>query len=124
MQILSILGNFVVSLNGNFSVIVLTESQGDETPNENSLLNLDNYYSVYQTRKNCIYIHKQLEFKLRNDIDISNNKTETFFVEIIKSKSRNFVVKKFSHLYNVAFLKKAIEIKSKGLNTPWVTVSL
>ena len=30
-------------LNGNFSVIVLTESWCDETANENSLLSLDNY---------------------------------------------------------------------------------
>ena len=66
--------------------------------NENSLLNLDNYYSVHQTRNNkkgsgvSIYIHKQLEFKLRNDIDIFKNKIETCSVEIINSKSRNFVV--------------------------------
>ena len=59
------------SLNGNFSVIVLTEPWCDETANENSLLSLDNFYSVHQTRNNkkgggiCIYIHKQLEFKLR-----------------------------------------------------------
>ena len=58
------------SLNGNFSVIVLTEPWCDETANENSLLSLDNFYSVHQTRNNkkgggiCIYIHKQLEFKL------------------------------------------------------------
>ena len=65
--------------------------------NENSLLNLDNYYSVHQTRKNktggviCIYIHKQLEFKLKNDIDIFNNEIETCSVEIINSKSRNLI---------------------------------
>ena len=35
------------SLNGNFSVIVLTESWCDETAKENSLLNLDNFYSVH-----------------------------------------------------------------------------
>ena len=34
---------FLGSLNGNFSVIVLTESWCDETANENSLLSLDNY---------------------------------------------------------------------------------
>ena len=88
---------FLASLDGNFSVIVLTESWCDETANENSLLNLDNYFSVHQTRKNkkgggiCIYIHKYLEFKLRNDIDIFNNEIETCPVEIINRKSRNFV---------------------------------
>ena len=70
---------FLGSLNGNFRVIVLVESRCDETANENSLLMLDNYYPVHQTRNNkkggsiCIYIHKKLEFKLRNDIDIFNN---------------------------------------------------
>ena len=89
---------FLASLNGNFSVIVLTESWCDETVNENFLLNLDNYFSIHQTRKNkkgggiCIYMHKHLEFKLRNDIDIFNNETETCSVEIINSKSRSFVV--------------------------------
>ena len=40
----------------------------------------------------CIYIHKQLEFKLRNDIDIYGNEIVTCSVEIISSKSRNFIV--------------------------------
>ena len=95
MQILAILGTFLASL--NFSVIVLTESWHSETANENSLLNLDNYYSVHQTRKNkkgrgiCIYIHKHLEFNLRNDTDNFNNEIETCSVEIVNSKSKNFV---------------------------------
>ena len=42
---------FLAHLNGNFSVNVLTGSRCNETANENSLLNLDNYYSVHQTRK-------------------------------------------------------------------------
>ena len=84
-------------LKGNFSVIVFTESWCNETANENSFLNLDNYYSVHQTRKNkkdggiCIYIHKQREFKLRNDTDIFNNEIKTCSVVIINSKSRNFI---------------------------------
>ena len=90
--------DFLASLNGNFSVIALTESWWDETANENSLLNLNNYYSVHQTRNNkkgggiCIYIRRQLEFKLRNDADILNNEIKTCSVEIINSKSRNSVV--------------------------------
>ena len=58
----------------------------------------DNYYPVHQTRNNkkgggiCISIHKKLEFKLRNYIDIFNNETKTCSAEIINSKSRNFVV--------------------------------
>ena len=62
------------------------------------LLNLDNCYSVHQTRNNkkgggiYIYIHKQLEVKVKNDIDIFNNEIKRRSVEIINSKSRNFVV--------------------------------
>ena len=87
----------LASLNRNFSVIVLTESWCDETAKENSLLILDNYFSVHQTRKKngggiSIYIHKHLELKLRNDIDIFNNEIDTCSVEIINSKSRSFVV--------------------------------
>ena len=58
----------------------------------------DNYYPVHRTRNNkkgggiCISIHKKLEFKLRNDIDVFNNETKTCSVEIINSKSRNFVI--------------------------------
>ena len=65
------------------------------------------------------YIHKQLEFKLRNDIDIFNNEIRTCSVEIITSKSRNFVVtgvyrppkgdvKVFKNYYE-DFLKKKVQ---------------
>ena len=43
---------FLASLNGSFSVPVLTESWCNETANKNSLLNLENYYSVHETRSN------------------------------------------------------------------------
>ena len=98
---------FLGSLNGNFSVIVLTESWCHETANENPLLSLDNYYSVHQTRKNkkgggiCIYTNKQLKFKLTNDIDIFNNQIETCSVEIINSKSRNLVVSEKKQLNEI-----------------------
>ena len=90
-------GEFLASLNENFSFIVLTDYWCDKTANGNSLLNLDYYHSVHQTRNNkkgddiWIYIHKQLEFKLRNDIAFFNNVIETCSVEIINSKSRAFV---------------------------------
>ena len=59
---------FLASFKGCFSVIVLTESWCDETAINNSLLNLENYNSVHQTRKGkkggriCIYIHNSLDF--------------------------------------------------------------
>ena len=89
---------FLASLNGHFSVIVLTESWCDEAVNEYSSLNLDRYYSVHQTRNNkkgggiCIYIHKQLECKVRNDIDIFNNGIETSSAKMINLKFCQSVV--------------------------------
>ena len=89
---------FLASFQGSFSAIVLTESWCDETANNNLLLILDNSNSVHQARKNkkrggiCIYIHKSLDFKIRNDIDKFDNDLETCSVEIVNSKSKNFII--------------------------------
>ena len=89
---------FLASFKASFSVIVLTESWCDETVNNNSLLILENYNSVHQTRKNkkgggiCIYIHKSLDFKIRNDIDKFDDDLETCSIEIVNSKSKNFII--------------------------------
>ena len=37
------------------------------------------------------------------------------------NEAYNIFLKIFSDLYDVAFPKKEIEIKSKYLNTPWIT---
>ena len=89
---------FLASFKGSFSVIVLTESWCDETANNNSLLILQNYNSVHQTRKNkkggrtCIYIHKRVDFKIRNDIDKFDYDLETSSIETVNSKSKNFII--------------------------------
>ena len=89
---------FLASFKGSFSVIVLTESWCDETAINNSLLNLENYNSVHQTRKGkkgggiCIYIHNNLDFKTRNDIDKFDDDLETSSIEIVNSKSKNFII--------------------------------
>ena len=46
------LRDFLASLKGKFSVIILEESWCDETANKNSLFDLENYNSVHKTRKN------------------------------------------------------------------------
>ena len=40
------------SFSTRFNVIVLADTWCDKTVNENSLLDLENYYSFHQTRKN------------------------------------------------------------------------
>ena len=87
------LRDFLASLKGKFSVIVLTESA-----NKNSLFDLENYNSVHKTRKNkkgggiCIYIHKSIHFKIRNDVDLFNNEIEAASVEIVNSSLKNFII--------------------------------
>ena len=39
----------------------------------------------------------------------------------VPNEAYNIFLKIFSDLYDVAFPKKEIEIKSKYLNTPWIT---
>ena len=75
-----------------------TESWCNETANGNFLSNQENYYSVHQPRKYkkgdtiCVYIHKQLELKLRNYVDIFNDEIETCSVEFLSSRSKSFTV--------------------------------
>ena len=89
---------FITSFKGSFSVIVLTESWCDETTINNSLLNLENYNSVHQTRKGkkggriCHYIHNSLDFKIRNDIDKFDDDLETCSIEIVNCKSKNVII--------------------------------
>ena len=92
------LRDFLASLNSKLSVIVLTESWCDETANNNSLFDLENYNSVHKTRKNkkgleiCIYIHKSIHFKVRNDVHLFNDEIETASVEIVNNNLRNFII--------------------------------
>lgn len=74
------------------------ESWCDEIANDNSLLNLDNYYFVHQKGRYkrgggiCSYMHKQVEFKLRNDNNIFNDEIETCSVESVNSKARKSIL--------------------------------
>ena len=92
------LRDFLASLNSKLSVIVLTESWCDETANKNSLFDLENYNSVHKTRKNkkgleiCIYIHKSIHFKVRNDVHLFNDEIETASVEIVNNNLKNFII--------------------------------
>ena len=53
---------------------------------------------LLQTRKGkkeggiCIYIHNSLDFKIRNDIDKFDDDLETCSIEIVNSKSKNFII--------------------------------
>ena len=80
-------------MNVSFSVVVVTETQYDETANKSSPLEIPNYSALHKTWKGllgggiCIYIGKSLKFKVRDDIDIFNES-----IEILNKKSRNIVI--------------------------------
>ena len=92
------LRDFLASVKGKFSVIVLAESWCDEAANKTSLLDLENYNSVHKTRKNkkgggiCIYIHKSIHFKVRNDVVYSMMKLETASVEIVSNNLKKLII--------------------------------
>ena len=92
------LKEFLASLNGIFSVVVVTETWCDETANKNSLLEIPNYSALHKTRKNrkgggiCIYVHKSFKFGVRDDIDMFNESVETLSIEILNKKSRNIII--------------------------------
>ena len=96
MQMLTIIGNFQHLLR-EILVLLFLWNLGVMKQRMRTLLNIENYHSLHQTRKYekggsiCIYINKELEFKLKNYIDIFNDKIETSSVEIVNSKSRNFM---------------------------------
>ena len=66
--------------------------------NKNSLFDLENYNSVHKTKKNkkgggiCIYIHKIIHFKVRNDVDLFNDEIETASVEIVNNNLKDFII--------------------------------
>ena len=85
-------------MNGSFRVVVVTETWCDETTKKNSLLEMPNYSALHKTRKNrkgdglCIHIHNNLNFNVRDDIDIFNESVKTLSIEILNKKLRNTVL--------------------------------
>ena len=59
---------------------------------------MENYNSVHKTRKNkkgggiCIYTHKSIYFKIKNDVDLFNDEIETASVEIFNNNLKNFII--------------------------------
>ena len=93
------LRNLLSLLKGHFKVIVLTETWCGDTASKNSLFQIPNYNVIHETRKDdrqgggvCIFIRKDLNFNLRNDLDKFDNDIETLTIEIINEKAKNIVV--------------------------------
>ena len=84
----------------DFKVIVLTESWlKDENADQNSLFQIPNYTPIHQIRQGsvkgggiCIYIHKSLNFKIRNDRSKCTPDIEALSIEIIKEDNKKNIV--------------------------------
>ena len=85
-------------MSGSFSGVVVIETSCNETANKNSLLEILNYSALHETKKDkkgggiCLYIHKNLKFNVRDEIDIFKESVETLTIEILYRKSRNIVI--------------------------------
>ena len=85
-------------MSGSFSGVVVIETSCSETANKNSLLEIPNYSTLHETKKDkkgggiCLYIHKNLKFNVRDEIDIFKESVETLTIEILYRKSRNIVI--------------------------------
>ena len=92
---INILKEFLASLNGSFSVVVVTDTWWDKAANKNSVLEIPNYSALHKTRKNkkrCLYIHKSLKPNVRDNINIFNESVESMSIEILNKKSLNIVI--------------------------------
>ena len=95
--------------------------------------NIYDLFPIFAILENSSNINKNYEKAkiTKSDFSHENIQNLQFFLGNIKwgqllpsnvpNEAYNIFLKKVSDLYDVAFPKKEIEIKSKYLNTPWIT---
>ena len=86
---------FLLNLNFSFSIICFSEIWLNDSNVDNSNCDLPNYVNVHQTRNHhkgggvSVYIHKNFQFKIRNDPSINGKDIESIDVELLYEKRRN-----------------------------------
>ena len=86
---------FLSNPNFGFSIICFSETRLNNLNIDNSNYELPNYVSVHQIRNHykgggvSVYIHKNFEFKIRNDLSINSKDIESIGVELLYEKRRN-----------------------------------
>ena len=84
------------SVNHNFNIIGLTETQLKDKPHE--YLQLPDYNLEYMNRVGrnsggvCLYIRNDIKYKLRTDLCRANSNFESCFIEIENNNCRNILV--------------------------------
>ena len=87
---------FLSNLNFSFRIICFSETWWNDSNVDNSNYELPNYISVHQIRNHykeggvSVYIHKNFEFKVRNDLSINSKDIESIDVELLY-KEEHFI---------------------------------
>ena len=91
--------NFLSTSNLNYSITCFSETWLDKTNTEISNYELPGYYNIHQIRINCktggvsIYIKKELNFKVKDDLSINCKGVESLCVQLLFENKRNTLYK-------------------------------
>ena len=83
---------FLSNLNLSFSIICFSKTWLNYSNVDNPNYELLNYVSVHQIKNHykgggvSVYIHKNFEFKIRNDVSINSEDIESISVELLYEK--------------------------------------
>ena len=120
---------FLWNLNFSFSIICFSETWLNDSNVDNSSYDLPNYVSIHQIRNHSkraggcsVYIHKDSEFKIRNDLSINSKDNGSISMELLHVKWGNtlFIVvyrlpsgkiEPFENFFKILFNKKKAPIK-------------
>ena len=87
-----------MSLNFNFSIACFSETwANDVNINKKSSFQLPNYNIEHQIRKSgkggdlCIFIHESFNYKVREDLSINCDATDSLYIDIYNRKTRNII---------------------------------
>ena len=89
---------FLDSLCFTFSAICLSETWCQPHENSNSNLQIPNYVSWHQTRKNlrggglCIFLLESLSYKVRDDLAVNSSAIECLCVEVSNKNLKSIVL--------------------------------
>ena len=83
---------FLSNLNLSFSIICFSETWLNYSNVDNPNYEFLNYVSVHQIKNHykgggvSVYVHKNFEFKIRNDVSINSEDIESIGVELLYEK--------------------------------------
>ena len=90
---------FYSKINFKFSIVCFSETWVDDISfSKNSNFQLSGYQVLHQTRKNrkeggvCVFVHENLNFKLREDLSINCDAIQSLSIEISSTKSKNIIL--------------------------------